>query len=79
MVEAYVHSSSQAMYRIGVQGYLDETWSALFEGFVVENNANGVATLTGNVIDQAELCGILNALYDRGYILLSVMLISNKR
>jgi hypothetical protein len=65
-----------ATYRIEVQGYLAEHWSEWFDGmtFVTDTNPEGVSItrLTGTVIDQAALHGMLRKLYDLGMPLLSV-------
>jgi len=48
-----------ATYQIKVQGRLNETWSAWFDGMAVtvENSGDGAAvtTLTGSVADQVAL------------------------
>ena len=66
-----------AVYQIGVQGRLDESWSDCMHG-VDEIRVQKlpdealVTVLTGHFIDQAELAGVLNTLYDLGFPLLSV-------
>jgi hypothetical protein len=63
-------------YRIEVQGYLDEKRSEWFDGMtivpqiLVEDTA--ITTLTGTVVDQAALHGLLRKLYALGMPLLSV-------
>jgi len=63
-------------YRICVQGYLDESWSERLAGLRITTSTRGdqkpVTTLVGQVRDQAELTGVLNALYQRHLTLLSV-------
>jgi hypothetical protein len=63
-------------YQIKAQGQLDESWSDWFDQMTVtvECNANGlpVTTLTGPVIDQAALHGILRRINDLNLPLLSV-------
>lgn len=65
-----------ATYRIAVQGQLDERWSDCFEGMMMtcESGHSGwpVTVLTGVVIDQAALHGLLRTLYGLGLPLLSV-------
>ena len=64
------------MYQIIVQGYLDESRSDWFDGMAIEPqvDADGriVTKLTGKVIDQAALQGLVRNLYDLGLTLLSV-------
>lgn len=65
-----------ATYCIRVAGYLDESWSARLGGLEIapsearENQS--VTTLSGSLIDQAALFGVLKALYDMRLPLLSV-------
>jgi len=65
-----------ATYRITVQGNLDSSWSDDFGGLVVSNQVaeDGAyfTTLTGWLIDQAALFGVLDGLYGLGFPLLSV-------
>lgn len=67
--------SYQWIYRITVQGRLDEDWSGWFHGLAIECKAAGewaVTSLTGPVVDQAALRGILNKLWDLNLTLVSV-------
>jgi hypothetical protein len=68
-----------AVYRIGVQGFLDRSWSDRMNGvdIRVRNRPDGapITVLTGHFIDQAALAGVLNTLYDLGFPLLKVELI----
>jgi hypothetical protein len=65
-----------AMYRITIQGRLDDSWSEQLGGmaFSSELEADGspLTVLTGRLVDQAALYGVLNALYGLGFALLSV-------
>ncbi len=65
-----------ANYRIRVQGHLDEDWSDRLGGMVITRaftaNKQPMTILVGNVIDQAALSGVLNALYELQLPLLSV-------
>jgi hypothetical protein len=65
-----------ATYQIEVQGYLDEGRSDWFEGMAIvpQVGAEGtsITRLTGTVVDQAVLHGLLRKLYDLGLPLLSV-------
>jgi len=65
-----------AVYRIGVQGFLDKSWSDRMNGvdIRVRNRPDGapVTVLTGQFVDQAALAGVLNTLYDMGFPLLKV-------
>jgi hypothetical protein len=65
-----------ATYRIQVQGRLDPSWSDWFDGMTleVESQEDGllVTTLTGVVLDQAALHGLLNRVRDLDLPLLAV-------
>ena len=64
-----------AFYRIQVQGYLGEHWSDSMAGLDISINGErdqSVTTLSGEVLDQAALMGVLNGLYGMGFTLLSV-------
>jgi len=68
-----------AVYQIGVQGFLDESWSDRMNGVDIRvRNLPDEAPMTlliGHFIDQAALAGVLNTLYDLGYPLLKVELL----
>lgn len=66
-----------ATYQIRVQGYLPESWSDRLGGMMVIPSGQAAdeapeTTLTGCLLDQAALFGVLNALYDLHLPLLSV-------
>jgi hypothetical protein len=67
-----------AVYEIRVAGVLNESWSEYLSGMAIVNTPAGQqtalteATLTGRLEDQAALLGVLNTLYDFGYLLLQV-------
>jgi len=64
--------SAPLVYQIRIKNHLDESWIAWFSPLVVVNEANGEATLTGAVRDQAELHGLLNRVFELNLILLAV-------
>ena len=65
-----------ATYAIKVQGRLDAGWSAWFDDLTVSvaggGGAPAITTLTGSVIDQVALHGLLARIRDLGLPLLSV-------
>ena len=65
-----------AIYQITVQGYLDERRADWFDGMAIEPqvDADGrrATQLTGKVVDQAALQGLLRKLYDLGLSLLAI-------
>jgi hypothetical protein len=60
------------IYHIRVRGNLDSTWSRYFDGMTVTPLEDGNTLLTGPVIDQAALHGLLKQIRDLGLPLLSV-------
>ena len=61
-----------ARYEIRITGHLDDRWAGRFEGLTLTREENGDTLLTGTVVDQAALHGLLRAVRDLGVRLLSV-------
>jgi hypothetical protein len=59
------------VYRIVVRSELSETYAVAFEGMEMETK-DGVTVLTGKIIDQPHLYGILERINGLGLELLSV-------
>ncbi len=57
---------------IRLEGHLDERWTDWFEGLTITREANGETRLTGPVVDQAALHGLLRKVRDLGLPLISV-------
>ena len=72
---------AQATYRIRIQGTLGPQWADYLGGLDISVSQLDppVTTLSGDVIDQAALIGIINGLYDLGYPLLSVEILLRKK
>jgi hypothetical protein len=60
------------VYQIRIKGHLGSQWADRFEGLSIVLEDNGDTLLTGPVIDQAALHGILRRIRDLGIPLLSV-------
>jgi hypothetical protein len=60
------------VYQIRVNGHLGPQWMDWFDGLTITREENGDTLLTGPVIDQAALHGILKKVRDLGMPLLSV-------
>ena len=58
-------------YEIRLQGRLDPRWSSRFDGMTL-TTGDGFTLLTGPVVDQAALHGLLHQLRDIGLALVSV-------
>lgn len=64
--------SQPAVYQIRIKGHLNEQWVDWFEGMNITLEEDGNTLLTGPVIDQAALHGLLKKVRDAGMTLLSV-------
>lgn len=64
------------IYQIQVEGHLNLTWSAWFEELTLTHEADGSTIITGNIVDQATLHGVLNKVRDLGLTLISVQRIN---
>jgi hypothetical protein len=67
-----------ALYRIKVRGNLENKWSEWFDGFSITQQTNAETVLTGVVVDQAALHGLLAKVRDLGLPLLEVKRLENK-
>ncbi len=64
--------SRPTIYQIRIKGHLGPEWTDWFEGLTVTQADNGETLLTGPVVDQAALFGLLKRVRDLGMTLLSV-------
>ena len=64
--------SGGGIFEIRVKGHLNHQWSDWLEGLEMELCDNGEMTLTGAIVDQAALLGVLNKLNRLNLTLLSV-------
>ncbi|MFL7809472.1 MAG: hypothetical protein AB8I80_12625 [Anaerolineae bacterium] len=59
-------------YRICVRGHLDPLWAEWFGGMALVREPDWTTTITGAVVDQAALHGLLVVIRDLGLELVSV-------
>ena len=59
------------VYQIRIKGHLDPLWNEWFEGLTLTLEDNGDTLLTGSVVDQAALHGLLKKIRDLGLPLVS--------
>jgi hypothetical protein len=59
-------------YQIRVVGHVDRRWADWFGGLTITLEDNGDTLLTGPVVDQAALHGLLRKVRDLGMPLVSV-------
>ena len=60
------------IYEIRLKGHLNESWADWFGGMAFTYGSDGTTTLTGKIIDQAALHGLLKKVRDLGMPLLLV-------
>jgi len=64
--------SQPIVYQIRLKGHLDSRWTDWFEGLTITLEDDGDTLLTGPVVDQAALHGLLKKVRDLGMSLVSV-------
>lgn len=64
------------IYQIRLKGHLGRQWAGQFEELSITLEDDGTTLLTGPVVDQVALHGILRKIRDLGIPLLSVYTIS---
>ncbi len=57
---------------ICVEGHIDKQWSAWFDSLTIEHPSDDETVLSGPIVDQGALYGLLSRLRDLGLPLLSV-------
>ena len=64
--------SQSLVYQIRIKGHLGSQWTDWFEGLTITLEEDGDTLLTGPVVDQAALHGLLKKVRDLGMPLVSV-------
>jgi hypothetical protein len=65
-------SSQPRIYQIRIEGHLGQQWMDWFDGMTITLEEDGDTLLTGPVVDQAALHGLLKKVRDLGMPLVSV-------
>jgi hypothetical protein len=65
------HNESD-LYEIRLKGHLDDRWAEWFEDMTITLEEDGNTLLTGPMVDQAALHGLLKKVRDLGMPLISV-------
>ncbi len=60
------------IYIVKLRGHLGNQWADWFEGLEITLEDGGVTSLTGPLVDQAALHGLLKKIRDLGITLLSI-------
>jgi hypothetical protein len=72
-------SGQPMIYQIRIKGHLGPRWTEWFGGLGITLEDNGDTLLTGPVVDQAALHGVLRNVRDLGLPLLSVVRIDSSQ
>lgn len=70
--EAESDSNQPVVYQIRIRSHLRSDWTDWFEGLTVTCEESGDTLLTGPVVDQSALYGLLRKVRDLGMPLVSV-------
>ena len=66
------YHDESGLYEIRIKGHLNNRWAYWFEGLTITLEDDGNTLLTGPVVDQAALHGLLKIVRDLGMPLVSV-------
>lgn len=72
-----MQSHQSASYEIRLKGHLDARWSDWFDGLTISLEDTGNTRLTGPIVDQAALHGLLAKIRDLGLPLISLTRVSS--
>ena len=72
-INSEIEPSEPLVYQIRVRGHLGREWADWFESLTITLEDNGDTLLTGPVVDQAALHGLLKKVRDLAMPLLSVV------
>ena len=59
-------------YEIRLKGHLEPRWADWFDGLTLTQESDGTTVLSGSVVDQAALHGLLGKVRDLGLPLIAV-------
>ena len=71
-INSEIDPGQPLVYQIRIKGHLGRQWTDWFGGLTLTLEDNGETLLTGPVVDQAALHGVLRKVRDVGMPLLSV-------
>ena len=64
-------------YEIKIKDHLDSHWEHWFEGMTIKHTAGGQTILSGEVVDQSALHGLLEKIRNLNLTLISVQKVDN--
>ena len=71
-INSEIDLNQPMVYQIRIKGHLGRQWADWFEGLTITLEDSGETLLTGSVVDQAALYGLLRKVRDVGMPLISV-------
>jgi hypothetical protein len=71
-VEPKLTTNQLAVYQIRIESYLGSQWADWFDDLTIALDENGDTLLTGPIVDQSALHGLLKKIRDLGMTLISV-------
>ncbi len=69
---------ASTVYEIRLKGHLGPEWTDWFEGLAISLEEDGETLLTGPIVDQAALYGLLRTARDLGITLVSVNCVGSR-
>jgi hypothetical protein len=78
-IDLRIPGSRGRNFEIHVKGHLSDIWTDWFEGLTIERLDNGEMVLSGYIIDQAALMGVLNKINRLNLTLLCVQEIESNK
>ena len=72
-INSEIDPGQPLVYQIRIKGHLGRQWTNWFGGLTITQVDNGETLLTGPVVDQAALHGVLRKVRDVGMPLISVI------
>ena len=67
-----MHEGGGENYEIRLKGHLEARWADWFDGLTLTHESDGTTVLSGSVVDQAALHGLLAKIRDLGLPLIAV-------
>jgi hypothetical protein len=67
-----MQSNEGGSYEIRLKGHLEPRWADWFDGLTLTQESDGTTVLSGSVVDQAALHGLLGKVRDLGLPLIAV-------
>ncbi len=72
ILNPHTDPNQPVVYQIRIKGHLGRKWKDWFEGMTITLEDNGDTLITGPVVDQAALHGLVKKVRDLGLPLISV-------